>query len=261
MWFEGNMTPTSIISDRVNLSFSLFVTNLGNMFVDNGYYYNQIDKWSINTASNNSIMFVTESCYGVFLDINNTFYCSLRLLHQVVSKSLDDISNALKGVAGTGCSGSTSNMLSTPTGIFIDIDLDLYVADSQNDRIQLFSRGQLNAITIAGNGLSGTITLAYPTGVVLDGDGHLFIVDRGNSRIVGPGSFGFECLIGCSGSGSTPHQLSSPFTMAFDAYGNIFVTDTFNNRIQKFTLKTGLCSKYCNHSNVYFLRVSMTDKA
>ena len=41
-------------------------------------------------------------------------------------------------VAGTGVEGSSLDMLSYPWGIYVDINLDLYVADSVNCRIQLF---------------------------------------------------------------------------------------------------------------------------
>jgi sugar lactone lactonase YvrE len=111
------------------------------------------------------------------------------------------------------------------------------VADSGNDRIQLFGLGQSYAITVAGNSLSGTtITLNGPTGIVLDGDGYLFIVDRGNNRIVGSGPYGFRCLVGCYSPGKESNQLSQPFSLSFDIDGNMFVTDTGNNRIQKFVL-------------------------
>jgi hypothetical protein len=190
-------------------------------------------------------MYVTQSCYGLFIDINNTLYCSLRNFNQVVTKSLDDISNTLKIVAGTGCSGTTSNTLWTPYGIFVDISFDLYVADYGNSRIQRFHSGQLNATTVVGNGAPGTFTLSLPTNVVLDADGYLFIVDYDYNRIVGSGPNGFRCVVGCSGTaGLASNQLSSPSAMAFDSYGNIFVIGTSNQRIQKFLLAAGSCGMY-----------------
>ena len=133
-------------------------------------------------------------------------------------------------------------MLYYPYGIFVDIDFDLYVADSYNHRIQLFQSGQSNGTTVAGIVVPGTITLYYPKSVVLDGDGYLFIVDSNNNRIVGSGPTGFRCVAGCSGtSGSASDQLSYPRTMAFDSYGNIFVIDTSNRRIQKFALADDSC--------------------
>jgi sugar lactone lactonase YvrE len=138
-------------------------------------------------------------------------------------------------------------MLYNPQGIYVDINFNLYVADSRNNRIQLFQSGQLNATTIAGNGAPETIMLNNPTDVVLDADGYIFIVDSKNYRIVGSGPNGFRCIVGCSGaSGSLSNQLNSPQAMAFDSYGNIFVTDYNNNRIQKFLLATNSCGTYNN---------------
>jgi sugar lactone lactonase YvrE len=157
---------------------------------------------------------------------------------------LDDNSTTLTVVAGTNVSGSAPDMLNKPCGIFVDINLDLYVADFGNDRIQLFGLGRSYAITVAGIlSSSTTITLNGPTGIVLDADKYLFIVDSGNNRIVGSGPDGFRCLAGCDGNGSASNQLSQPFSLSFDIDGNMFVTDTLNDRIRKFILFTNSCIK------------------
>ena len=140
------------------------------------------------------------------------------------TKSLDSASNAMKIVAGTGCVDSSSTQLDQPHGIFVDTNLDLYVADSGNNRIQLFQSGQLDGRTVAGSGsINITISLNYPSGIVLDGNKYLFIVAYGSNRIVRSSSSGFQCIVGCYGSGSASNQLNSPLIMAFDSHGNIFV--------------------------------------
>ena len=191
-----------------------------------------------------SPMSIGTHCAGLFININNEFYCSQDDRNQVLKKSLNDPSKATVMIAGTGCSGSASHMLNAPNGIFITENLDLYVADYNNNRIQLFRSGELNGTTVVGNGLVGTITLYQPMSVVVDADGYLFIVDKGNSRIVGSGPYGFRCLVGCSGSsGALANQLNNPQFLSFDTDGNIFVTDEANNRIQKFLLVDNNCSK------------------
>jgi hypothetical protein len=169
-------------------------------------------------------------------------YCSLYSYHEIVSKSLNTRLNIWNTVAGTGSAGSTSITLNSPFGIFVDINLNLYVADYGNSRIQQFPSGQLNGTTIN----TGTITLSYPTSIILDGNGYFFISDCYNHRIIGSGPNGFHCIAACSGAGSTSSQLYYPVTISFDSYGNIFVTDQFNHRIQKFLLASNSCSKY-NH--------------
>ncbi|CAF4125817.1 unnamed protein product [Adineta steineri] len=181
-------------------------------------------------------MNITASCYGLFIDINDTLYCSMANRHQVVKRSLNDPQTTSNRVAaGTGIKGSASNQLTYPGGIFVDENLDLYVTDCGNDRVQLFQSGESNGITVAGStSLNPTITLYCPTGIILDAEKYLFIVDNGNHRIVGSALNGFRCLVGCYGAGSQSNQLNYPFSFSFDSYGNMFVTHSLNHRIQKF---------------------------
>jgi len=187
--------------------------------------------------SNSAVMSVTAACYDIFIDIANSIYCSMYNQSQVMMKTLGSSSNMWIVAAGTGCVGSGSNQLNGSRGIHVDQDLNLYVADCGNNRVQKFLTLQIDAITIAGSSAPGTISLNCPSDVVLDGDGYLFIVDRNNHRIVGSSSNGYQCIIGCSGSGSTISQLSFPQSMAFDSYGNLYVTDSSNDRIQKFAIE------------------------
>jgi sugar lactone lactonase YvrE len=245
VWLNDSINPTQTISAGLSSPISVFVTSNGDIYVDNGQSNGRVDKWTLTANASVPAMYVSDSCNGLFVDITNTLYCSIHANHQVVKRWLDDQSNITIIVAGTGTSGSASNMLNYPWGIFIDINLDLYVADSNNNRIQLFSLGQLNGITIAGNeSANPTISLNDPLGIILDADNYLFIVDNQNSRIVASGPNGFRCLFGCSGSrGSAPNQFNSPVSLSFDSYGNIFVTDSSNFRVQKFVLSTNSCGK------------------
>ncbi|CAM2729577.1 unnamed protein product, partial [Rotaria socialis] len=230
---NGNLLGT--ISGGVQNPYSIFITSAGDIYTDSTAETGQINKLLLNTNNNIPVMYITGNCFDLFIDINSTIYCSAGGLNIVVAKSLYDSLNTSTVVAGTGCSGSLINMLDSPTGIFVDINFNLYVADSNNNRIQLFQPGNLNGTTLAGQGAPETIMLNNPTDVVLDGDGYLFIVDSGNNRIVGSGPNGFRCIVGCSGaSGSGPTQLNGPQSIAFDSDGNIYVTDTQNSRLQKF---------------------------
>jgi sugar lactone lactonase YvrE len=154
-----------------------------------------------------------------------------------VKKSLNDPVMTSVIVAGTGIEGPTSNELSGPVGIFVDVNLDLYVADCANDRIQLFQPEESNGITVAGStSLYPTISLNCPSGIVLDAEKYLFIVDQDSQRIVGSSPNGFRCLVGCYGEGSQSNQLNYPFSFSFDSSGNMFVSDQYNHRIQRFLL-------------------------
>jgi hypothetical protein len=258
VWLEESINVTRTIFGSWPWQYGLFVTAVGDIYVSYEnyqyyyyytpyfyyYYYYQMDKWTLNGSASVVPISINQLCYGIFVDISNTLYCSIYSLHQVVKIWLNDSVTIPTTIAGTGASGSTANALSYPYGIFVDINFDLYVADANNNRIQLFSLGQSNAKTVAGNGALGTVTLSWPTGVVLDADNYLFIVDQNNHRIVGSGPNGFQCLVGCYGGGSASYQLYYPQSMAFDSYGNIFVADRSNNRIQKFVLDTKFCGKH-----------------
>jgi hypothetical protein len=235
VWSNNSINPTRTISGNLSSPYSIFVTSTGDIYVDNGGSNFRVAEWTLDSNTSVHVIYVNSSCSGLFVDTTNTLYCSMYHLNQVVKRWLDDNSTTLTVVAGTNVSGSEPDMLNQPYGIFVDINFDLYVADSGNDRIQLFGLGQSNGKTVAADPLSNTtIALNGPTGIVLDGNHSLFIVDRGNSRIIGSGPYGFRCLVGCHSPGSASNQLYQPTTLSFDSYGNMFVTDTGNNRTQKF---------------------------
>jgi hypothetical protein len=239
------MTVPRTISSGFSLPFSLFVTTNGDIYVDNGIKNGRVDKWSAKTNSAQPVMSGVSSCYGLFVDINDTLYCSMYNNHKVVKKRLQDSATRWTTVAGTGNEGSCSDELDHPFGIFVDVTFDLYVADCVNNRIQLFPSGQLNGKTAAGDGSSSpSITLSCPTGIVVDADKYLFIVDQANHRIIGSGANGFRCLVACFRGGSASNELSYPRTLSFDSLGNMFVTDRYNDRVQKFLLSRNSCGMW-----------------
>ena len=175
--------------------------------------------------------------------------------NEIVKKWLSDNSTTLTTVAGTGSSGSGSNKLYEPHGIFVDTNFDLYVADSKNNRIQLFRLGETNGRTVAGSGSSSsTYTLDYPTAVILDADKYLFIADSGTIRFIGSDRNGFRCIAGCSPLASSgSNRFDYPWYLSFDSYGNIFVADSQNSAVNKFLLTTNSCSKYKTNSFKVFI--------
>lgn len=226
---------------------SLFVTENEEIFTDGAPYADgRLARWMFNgTKLPSPVRFSDCSpCSGVFVDIINNLYCSQQNLHQVIRKTLSDPSNTLNIVAGTGGSGSNSQQLSFPAGIFVTIAFDLYVADCGNDRVQFFRSEEMYATTVPVNVSTGSMRLNCPSGVTLDADGYLFIVDQLNHRVVGPGPGGYRCVAGCSGSlGAGAYHLYYPVTMSFDSDGNIFVMDGNNGRIQKFLISFDLESE------------------
>jgi len=91
-------------------------------------------------------------------------------------------------VAGSisGTSGSTDTLLNYPMSVTLDSMNNVYVADRDNHRIQLFLSGQSNGTTIAGEtGRSGTnSTLLFnPCSIALDAQLNLYVADTYNHRV------------------------------------------------------------------------------
>ena len=243
VWTEGSVNVTGHYFKNLANSYRVFVTSSGDVYADNGQN-GRVNKWAMSTGNITAAMNVPSTCSGLFVDIYDNLYCSLRAAHKVLKKSVDSAASTSFVIAGTGTSGSAPDMLNAPNGIFVDTDLNMYVADYGNHRIQLFRPGQLNGATVAGAGAAHTVTLNLPTSVVLDGDGYLFIVDRGHQRIVGSGPNGFRCIVACTGaSGAAANQLFDPYGLSFDSHGNLYVTDTLNGRIQKFIPAKDKCGE------------------
>ncbi|CAF0761821.1 unnamed protein product [Adineta steineri] len=252
MWINNSINPNKIISANFIGSTSIFVTNNGDIYYDNGEKNGRVDKWISNTNTFATAMNIDSPCYGLFIDTNDTLYCSMYFRHLVIKRWLNDSEMISATAAGTGIRGSASNQLNYPMGIFVDLNFDLYVADCYNNRIQLFKPGESNGTTIVGKGSSNNIiSLKCPSGIVLDADKYLFIMDRLNHRLIRSGSNNIQCIIGCDGRGSHSHQLSDPATLSFDRYGNIFLTDYGNHRIQKFDFLLNSCDNSSIVQSIY----------
>ncbi|MDG0814571.1 NHL domain-containing protein [Cohnella rhizosphaerae] len=111
-----------------------------------------------------------------------------------------DTTGFISTIAGTGISGffgdggpADQAELSSPNGIAVDLNDNLYIVDSGNARIRKVDQGGL-ITTISGNGEFG-----------FSGDG-------------GP---------------SIEAKIASPSAIAIDSAGNVFFVDSYNNRIRK----------------------------
>lgn len=215
----------------------IFVTKDGDIYISGGTTDFRVDKWISKTNTWISVMFVNSACYDIFIDIHDHLYCSIFNQHQIVKTWLSSTTNKTTVVIGTGVRSSASNSLAHPRGIFVDINLNIYIADMYNHRIQFLRFGQLDGKTIVGSGSAPTtIELIYPTDIALDGDQRLYVVEQGNHRIIQLDENHIRCIIGCIGQGSSLDRLSSPTSISFDSYGNVYTVDYSNDRIQKFLL-------------------------
>ncbi|CAF1457795.1 unnamed protein product, partial [Adineta ricciae] len=238
IWFNNSINPTRTIYGDMSKPMCIFVTTSGDTYISDFKANNQTRRWSQNSNGSSLVMYTSSGCYGLFIDINNTLYCSLYNEHIIVKKWLGNNASTVTPIAGNRSNGSGLNQLNNPCGIFVTIDFDLYVADYINKRIQLFQSGQSSGITVAGSSsINVTVKLQGPNAVILDADNYLFITDGSAGRIIGSGPNGFRCIVGCSGSsGSNTNQLSGPWNLAFDSHGNLYANEWNSYRILKYTL-------------------------
>ena len=151
---------------------------------------------------------------------------------------------------------ATAASLCFPRGVAVDTNGNLFISDTQNDRIRKVDHSTGIITTVAGNGTTGfggdgssatSASLNNPSSVAVNGSGNLFIVDYANNRIrevnhstgiiitvAGNGIAGF----GGDGNSATSASLNSPYGVAVDGSGNLFITD--NGRVRKVNLTTGI---------------------
>ncbi|MEQ1832829.1 MAG: FlgD immunoglobulin-like domain containing protein [Candidatus Eisenbacteria bacterium] len=136
-------------------------------------------------------------------------------------------------VTNWGVSGSGDGQLLDPRGIAQAPSGEVYIADSNNHRIQRFTSSGAYVGKWGSNG-SGPGQFVFPYSIAVDASGSVYVADRFNNRIQkfsGTGTYLMEWGTGGSGNG----QFSEPYGVAVDGSSNVYVVDVGNNRLQKFT--------------------------
>ncbi|CAF1394786.1 unnamed protein product [Rotaria magnacalcarata] len=124
---------------------------------------------------------------GLYLDVSsNSLFIANCYSHNIIRWVVNASTWTLIAGAPNGQSGSTSTFLNFPFNFIFDSSGNLYVADTNNHRIQLFLSGQFNGTTIAGvTAVSGSDAnkLNSPRSLVLDSNLNLYVADTWNNRI------------------------------------------------------------------------------
>ncbi len=205
---------------------------------------------------------------GVFVDgSGNTFIADTS--NHVVREVVFTTGN-IQTVAGIGTPGFSGDggfaiqaQLHSPSGVFVDSNGNVFIADTGNDCIREVLATGPNAgkiSTIAGigtspgysgdTGLATAAQLNSPASVYLDGFGNIYIADTGNNviREVTGGAGGDISTIagdqtlgpGYSGDNGSPTaaQLNTPKGVLIDPSLNLFIADTSNNVIREVQVGT-----------------------
>ncbi len=133
------------------------------------------------------------------------------------------------GAIGHG--GTGPGEFNRPEGLCVDAQDRIYVADSCNHRIQVFTQeGKL--LRTYGKAGTGRGELSYPYDICVDAAGRQYVCEFGNSRIqVFDGND--EPLEMIGGPGAAPGQFNNPWGIALDSAGNLYVADSQNHRVQR----------------------------
>ena len=144
---------------------------------------------------------------------------------------------------GVGAAAS----FNTPSGLALDKDGNLFIADTGNNRIRKITP-EGHASTVAGDGTAGHIDgpgaqarFNGPVGIAVDVRGSIYVADTYNDRIrqITP-----DGLVSTLAGGATPGYVDSnrdaahfdtPCGVAVMSDGSIIVADTGNDRLRKVT--------------------------
>ncbi|MFN7926413.1 MAG: SMP-30/gluconolactonase/LRE family protein [Blastocatellia bacterium] len=162
----------------------------------------------------------------------------------------------IRSPAGSGAYGfggdnnpAANALLATPSGVAVDGDGNMFIADTYNNRIRKVNAAGV-ITTYAGTGIGGytgdggQATIARidtPIGIAVDRSGNVYFSDSLNdavrkvdttgkiTTVAGNGQSGFSG----DGGQATAARLSLPQSLIFDGAGNLYICDTFNNRVRK----------------------------
>ena len=133
-------------------------------------------------------------------------------------------------LAGDNGSGSSLNQLSYPRDFSIDSSGNLYVADTQNNRIMKWIPGAIEGVQIAND-------ISYPWGIHVDSSNNIYVSGYYNAAVYkytySDGTYTRTTVAGGNGNGNALNQLQYPAGIHVDSAGNVYVADRANHRIVK----------------------------
>jgi sugar lactone lactonase YvrE len=224
----------------------IFLDNNGNIYISD-YSNNRIQKFSAGSTSASSGMTVAGSNgsgnslnqinpEGIYIDASGNLFVADNSNNRILEFPAGS-SSSTNGiiVAGGNGQGNAANQLNYPSAVTLDTIGNIYVADADNGRVQMFPSGSsssTNGVTVA--------KLGTPSGIIVDRNSNIYVSDGDNSILKFPAgstaSTQGDTVAGGNGQGNAANQLNLYFGRLFlDLNGNIYVADANNNRIQKFS--------------------------
>ena len=138
----------------------------------------------------------------------------------------------------------------TPSGLAIDADGNLYVADTGNNRVRKVTPEGV-VTTIAGDGTAGyadgsaaQARFNGPVGVAVDEAGNVYVADTYNDRIRKISTDGQVTTIGAN------EVFNTPCGVVVASDGSVFVADTGNSQLRKITTDGSVTTLAINQTDL-----------
>jgi DNA-binding beta-propeller fold protein YncE len=128
---------------------------------------------------------------------------------------------------------TTPGDFSKPAGVAVDTEGNLYVADTMNNRIEIFDAdGQF--VSAFGKNGDGPGYFARPKGVAIDSDGHIWVADGVQDRVQVFNKEG-QLMIALGGHGMLPGQFQGLTGITIDNKRNkVYTSELYPGRAQEF---------------------------
>ncbi len=125
---------------------------------------------------------------------------------------------------------------SRPTNVAVDGNGNLYVADTFNNRVEVFDPegGFIRTFGKAGDGPG---YFARPKGIAVDKDGHVWVADSVQDRVQVFTPEG-RLLLWMGGHGNLPGQFSALAGLTIDKNNRVFTSEQYPGRVQMFRYVT-----------------------
>ena len=162
-----------------------------------------------------------------------SFFCSVVVSVLLVTSSLlaNVETRAYQAAITVGQEGREIGQFRQPGSVVVDHSGGLFVADTYNHRIQVFTRDGrfLQAFGVEG---AQPGALSRPKGLAWGPNHLLYVADTGNHRIQAFDQHG-ELVMVLGSFGHQPGEFNAPEGLAVAANHTLYIADTQNHRVQK----------------------------
>jgi sugar lactone lactonase YvrE len=169
--------------------------------------------------------------FGIAVTLDKVFVTDVTLNNLQIFTLQGELVYSI-GNAG-GLAGNGNYEFNRPEGVAVDATGDIYVADGNNSRVQIFSSNYTYEASVYGNGTDSFFS--YPRRVTFDDDGKIYVLDQYGRRVyVFHSDRTFDFWFG--EFGTDPDQFAQPSGICISG-DNIYVSD--ESRVKFFQKNNG----------------------